>query len=101
MAAFDGALRSVNIVALTDTRVGMISAEAFNELVATLPSAARALLTHIAQTIRELSNRLFEAGAVSVPGRVEGEITRMALAQGLCEDGDTIENMPTHADSPH
>ncbi len=98
LAAFDSAPRSVNIVTLTEARVGSITAPAFNAMIADVPGVARALLTDMAQTIRELSNRLFEASAVSVPGRVEAELTRMALAQGLSEDGDFIDNMPTHAE---
>lgn len=83
----------------TDSRRrGKRSAKAFNQLVATVPGVARALLTDMAQTIRKLCNRLFVASAVSVPSRVEAEITHMALAQELCENVDTIENMPTHAE---
>ncbi len=98
LAAFDSAPRSVNIVALTDARIGRIAAADFKAMAEANPGVAHALMIDMAQRIRDLTNRLYESTAVSVPGRVEAELMRMALAQGLSDDGDVIENMPTHAE---
>ncbi len=98
LAAFDGAPRSVNIAALTPSRLGRIPAAAFKSMIATTPSLADALLIDMANRIRDLSNRLYESSAVSVPGRLEAELTRMAVSQGVSGDGGVIEGMPTHAE---
>ena len=98
LSAFDGAPRSVNIVALTQARLGRIPAAQFKAIIAGTPSLADALMIDMANRIRDLSNRLYESSAVSVPGRLEAELTRMAVAQGISGDGGIIENMPTHAE---
>lgn len=98
LAAFDGAPRSVNIVALTQARLGRIPAADFKAMTAASSSMANALMIDMANRIRDLSNRLYESSAVSVAGRLEAELTRMAVAQGISGDGGIIENMPTHAE---
>ena len=98
LAAFDEAPRSVNIVALTPARVGCISRSAVLTLLDDIPGFARTLIADMAGRIRNLSNRLFEATALSVPGRVENELVRMCVAAGIADDGGVLENMPTHAE---
>lgn len=98
LAAFDGSPRSVNIVALSTARVGRIAAADFKSLVAGTAGLANTLLIDMAYRIRDLSNRLYESTAISVPGRVEAELMRMALAQGLSGDNEIIDDMPTHAE---
>lgn len=98
LAVFDKAPRSVNIVALAPARVGNIPGAAFLTLLDAMPDLARTLLADMAGRVRDLSNRLFESTAVSVPGRVEAELLRMCVAAGIGEDGGVIDNMPTHAE---
>lgn len=98
LAAFGDAARSVNIVALTPARLGCIAGPAVLTLLDTIPGLARTLIADMAARIRDLSNRLFEATALSVPGRVENELLRMCVAAGIGDDGGVLENMPTHAE---
>lgn len=97
LAVFDEAPRSVNIVALTTARIGCIARPAVLHLLDTIPAFARTLLADMAMRTRDLTNRLFEATALSVPGRVENELVRMCVAAGITEGG-LLENMPTHAE---
>lgn len=98
LAVFDEAPRSVNIVALTRARIGCIAGPAVLRLLDTIPAFARTMLADMAMRTRDLSNRLFEATALSVPGRVENELVRMCVAAGLTDEGGVLENMPTHAE---
>lgn len=98
LAVFDAAPRSVNIVALTPARIGCIAGPAVLGLLDTIPAFARTLLADMAGRTRDLTNRLFEATALSVPGRVENELVRMCVAAGLTDGGGVLENMPTHAE---
>lgn len=98
LAAVDGLARSVNIVALTEARVGMIPAPVFARLLDASPPLARALLAGMAARIRDLSNRLFETSAVTVPFRVDAEIIRLAMAAGVAANRATIAAPPTHAE---
>lgn len=98
LAALDGGPRSVSVVALADARVGVIRAADFRAMVTASPAFSTALLADLAARVRDLSDRLFEAGTISLPGRVAAEVTRMALAAGVTGDGGTLPDMPTHAE---
>ncbi|GGI85719.1 transcriptional regulator [Polymorphobacter multimanifer] len=98
IAALDGGPRSASVVALGEARVGVIAAADFRALVADHPAIAAALLADLASRVRELSDRLFAASTVSLPGRVAAEVTRMALAAGVVGDGGIVPDLPTHAE---
>lgn len=98
LAAVDGLARSVNIVALTEAKVGMVPGSVFRGLLDTSPALARALLADMATRVRDLSNRLFETSAVTVPFRVDAEIIRLAMAAGVEANRATIALPPTHAE---
>jgi CRP/FNR family transcriptional regulator, cyclic AMP receptor protein len=98
LAALDGSPRSVSIIAVSDARVGVIAARDFRALLEEWPMLARKLLVDQARRVRELSDRLFEAGTVSVSGRVAAEVTRLALAAGVDGDGGIVADLPTHAE---
>lgn len=98
LAAFDDAPRSVNIVALTPARIGCIARPAVLDQLGKIPTFALTLLADMAVRTRDLTNRLFEATALSVPGRVENELVRMCIAAGIADEGGVLENTPTHAE---
>lgn len=98
LAALDGGPRSVSVVVLADARVGVIPAADFKAMVTASPTFTAALLADLAVRVRDLSERLFEAGTISLPGRVAAEVTRMALAAGVTGDGGTLPDLPTHAE---
>jgi CRP/FNR family transcriptional regulator, cyclic AMP receptor protein len=98
LAALDGSPRSVSIIALSPARIGCIAASDFRALIDGSPVLATTLLRDLARRVRELTDRLFEVGTVSVGGRVAAEVTRLALAAGVSADGGVIADMPTHAE---
>jgi CRP/FNR family transcriptional regulator, cyclic AMP receptor protein len=98
LAGLDGHPRSVSVIAFTDARVGVITTRDFKAMLADWPVLTQTLLIDLARRNRELSDRLFEGGTVSVPGRVAAAITRLALAAGVDGDGGVVPDMPTHAE---
>lgn len=98
LAVFDGAPRSVNIVALSAVVMGRISGAAFRELMLTLPSVTQALLRDLSARIRDLSDRIYETTASSVKMRFYTELIRTAMEQNPEGDEVVLRNPPTHAE---
>jgi len=98
LAVFDGAPRSVNIVALSEVVMGRLSGSVFRELMMTMPTMMQALLCDLSARIRELSDRIYETTASSVKMRFYTELIRVAMAQENDEDEIILRNPPTHAE---
>lgn len=98
IAAIDGLPRSVNIVALEDSRIARLPQRLVQRLFDESPRFMRALLEDMAALTRALTDRLFELTAVSVACRVDIEILRMATAAGGDGKEATIQPCPTHAE---
>jgi CRP-like cAMP-binding protein len=98
ISAIDGLPRSVNIVALEDTRVARLPQSLIQTLLEQSPRFMRAILEDLAGLTRSLTDRLFELSAVSVACRVDIELLRMATAAGGDGQQATIHPCPTHAE---
>lgn len=98
LAALDGGPRSINVTAATDALVATMSPADFAALLDAEPGLARRLLVELAGRVRELSDRLFEAGTVDTRGRVAAQIVRLAVATGQPGDGVELFPAPTHAE---
>lgn len=98
LAAFDGQPRSVNVIALTDCTIGTIPAATFRQLLERSTAFVETLLTRMAEIIRDLSDKVFEASAGSVRLRLDSELIRMAMEVGPEGNRAHIANPPTHAE---
>ncbi|WP_419255143.1 Crp/Fnr family transcriptional regulator [Caulobacter sp. ErkDOM-YI] len=98
ISAIDGLPRSVNIVALEDTRVARLPQPLIQTLFEQSPRFMRAILEDLASLTRSLTDRLFELSAVSVACRVDIELLRMAAMAGGDGQQATIHPCPTHAE---
>ncbi len=98
LAAFDGEPRSVNVIALSDATIATIPAATFRDLVKNSAAIVDALMTRMAEIIRDLSDKVFEASAGSVRARLDSELIRMAMEGGTDGNRATIPNPPTHAE---
>ncbi|WP_297509114.1 Crp/Fnr family transcriptional regulator [uncultured Caulobacter sp.] len=98
IAAIDGLPRSVNVVALEDSRLARLPQSLVRRLFDDSPRFMRALLEDMAALARGLTDRLFEATAVPVACRVGIELLRMAAAAGGDGRQATIHPCPTHAE---
>jgi CRP/FNR family transcriptional regulator, cyclic AMP receptor protein len=98
LAAIDGSGRSTNVTALTDTRVAVISGEAFVELATHEPAIALWLTRHLTTQIRYLTSRIYELSTMAVGSRLHCELMRLCLQHGVTNDQTTVARAPTHAD---
>jgi CRP-like cAMP-binding protein len=99
LAAIDGGPRSASVVALADTLLACLPAEAFWEVLRTQPSVAEATLKRLAGLVRQLSDRVVEFSTLGVSNRIHAELLR--LARDHHRDGGgrvVIAPAPTHAE---
>lgn len=98
LSAIDGKPRSANIVALADSFIVSMTAEAFREVLQTHPALAMAALQELVDLVRGLCERVIEMSTLGVKNRIHAELLR--LAQREMKDGKTavISPAPTHAD---
>ena len=98
ISAIDGLPRSVNIVALEDSRIARLPQSLVRRLFEESPRFMKALLEDMAGLARALTDRLFELTAVSVACRVDIELLRMASAASADGRQAVINPCPTHAE---
>ena len=82
IAAIDGANRSANVTALTQTRLCVIPGAAFMELVLGSPQVAHRLMVELSTRLRNKDGRLIEFGALTVRQRLIAELLRLARTRG-------------------
>ena len=78
--------------------IGSVSAETFRSILEEYPTVSMALLTRLTNTVRALSERIFEFSTLAVKNRIHSELLR--LAREGQRDGNVarISPAPTHAD---
>jgi CRP/FNR family cyclic AMP-dependent transcriptional regulator len=98
LAAIDGLPRSATVVALQDSLVAVMSAEIFWAILREHPDFAAAVVKRLAQSVRSLTERVFEFSTLAVRNRVHAELLRVAR-EHLGEDRSAvIRPAPTHAE---
>lgn len=95
-SAIDGRGHFADVLAVRESLVASMSAEAFRGLLANHPTVRERLLRRLAGSVRELGQRLLELGARRVGDRVLGELVRMAYAAGVVDNTARIERAPHH-----
>jgi CRP/FNR family cyclic AMP-dependent transcriptional regulator len=98
LAALDGQPRSADVVALEDAVVASVAAVQFRALLHRYPSACDAVLSRLAQSVRELTARVFDLSTLGVQNRLHAEVLRMARAAGVERNTARIAPPPKHAD---
>jgi CRP/FNR family cyclic AMP-dependent transcriptional regulator len=81
-AAIDGIRRSANVTALSRTRLCVVSAAGFMDLVLSSPVLGRRLLCLLSMRVRAKDERLIEFGTLTVRQRVIAELLRLSRDRG-------------------
>ena len=95
-SAIDGAPRSANVITETEAVIARLSPSIFRSILMDFPKVTLRLCEHLVAKNRELTGRVYEFSAFSVPHRIQLEILR------LCDRGKTdgnrctINPAPTH-----
>ena len=96
-SAIDRAQRSATVEAVIPSLVAVMSPSVFEELVATHPPVALALVRQLVAEIRALTSRVFEFSTLAVANRIHAELLRLALPV-LGHQSAVIEPAPKHVD---
>lgn len=98
LAAIDGKPRSADVLAIEETMVATLSAQAFLALVDAEPAVRRALLVRLAGAVRDLTDRVFDLTTLGVRNRVHAEVLRLAKAGEVRGKRARIAPIPKHGD---
>jgi CRP/FNR family transcriptional regulator, cyclic AMP receptor protein len=97
-SAIDAKPRSANIVALSDSFVVSMPAEAFGEVLRTHPGVYLKVLHGLASLVRLLSERVVEMSTLGVKNRIHAELLRLAQGHLKADNTAVVSPAPTHAD---
>jgi CRP-like cAMP-binding protein len=97
ISAIDGAPRSATVIALEETLLASMPAEAFRGVLADHPELAAKMMNYLAGMVRRLSDRVVEFSVLAVSNRVHAELLRLAREAGVSEGTAVIKPAPTHA----
>lgn len=98
LAALDSRPRSANVVATVDTTVATLTHETFKELLREHPEVALRIMVHMAQVIRNGTERIMDLSTLGAHNRVYAELLRLAK-DGMREDNTAvIRPIPIHGD---
>ncbi len=98
LAALDGAPRSANVVALSDTTVAVVPPAAFLDILKEQPDFAFAIMRRLVGIIRGSTDRIMGLSTLAAPERVRAELLRMARLHAQEEDTATIRPFPVHGE---
>ncbi len=98
LAAIDGAPRSATVIALCDSVLTSMPAEAFRRVLNDHPVVAAKVMQYLAGMVRALSERVVEFSVLAVRNRIHAELLRLARDQGMNAETAIITPAPPHAD---
>lgn len=97
-SAIDGRPRSASVEALEACQVARLPAPLFWQLMRQEPAFAGAVLWHLVELSRSLTERIYEFSTLAVNNRIHAELLRM-VRHDLAQSGRPwIDPAPTHAE---
>jgi CRP-like cAMP-binding protein len=98
LSAIDGRPRSATIVAVADTTLASISADAFKNMLLDYPHIAIDVLQRLSAMVRAGDERIMDLTTLSAINRVHTEILRMSTPDENEDNTALISPIPTHSD---
>lgn len=99
IAALDGRPRSATVVALQESLLARIDPADLKALMRDHWPVCERLLQHMARTVRQLTERVYELSTLSVQQRLCAELLRLALAgEGAAGERVVLRDLPSHKD---
>ena len=97
LAAIDGQPRSATVVAETDCEIAILPAEDFQDLIASQPEFALALIQRLASIVRACDERIMDLSSLGPAQRVCLELLRLAEPDPLRSQSWVVYPVPTQA----
>jgi CRP/FNR family transcriptional regulator, cyclic AMP receptor protein len=98
LAAIDGLSRSADVVALEDSLIASMSPAVFRQLLHEHPEVVDRVMRRLVNSIRELTERIFDFSTLGVQNRLHAELLRLARQAGVQGNTARIDPAPKHAD---
>jgi CRP-like cAMP-binding protein len=98
LAAIDGLPRSASVMALSEVRIGSLTAEKFQSIILEHPKIALKLMKHLAYLVRTSTSRIMELSTLGANNRIHADLLRMARKVTEDEKTAIISPIPVHSD---
>lgn len=98
LSAVDGAPRSANVIALSESVLASMPASVFRDILRDYPDVSARMMAYLVELVRKLSDRVVEFSVLAVRNRIHGELLRLAREQESEGNAATLSPAPTHAD---
>lgn len=97
-AAIDGLSRSADVVAVEDTLVAAMAPAVFRRLIHEHVAVCDRVLLRLVNSVRELTERVFDFSTLGVQNRLHAELLRLARQAGVEGNRARLDPAPKHAD---
>ena len=97
-AAIDGLSRSADVVAIQDTLLASMSPALFRQLLREHPQVCDLMMRRLVNSIRELTERVFDFSTLGVQNRLHAELLRLAKRAGVEGNRARIDPAPKHTE---
>jgi CRP/FNR family transcriptional regulator, cyclic AMP receptor protein len=97
-SAIDGLSRSADVVAIDDTLLASMSPVLFRQLLREHPEVGDRTMRRLVNSIRELTERVFDFSTLGVQNRLHAELLRLAKQAGVEGNRARIDPSPKHAE---
>lgn len=97
-AAIDGLSRSADVLAVEEALVASMAPALFRRLIHEHAAVCDRVLLRLVNSIRELTERVFDFSTLGVQNRLRAELLRLARQAGVEGNRARIDPAPTHAD---
>ncbi|MCI0430398.1 MAG: Crp/Fnr family transcriptional regulator [Rhodospirillales bacterium] len=98
MAAIDGRVRSASVECVEPCMAAIMPQRAFVQALAEHPAFMMAVMRHLTEQVRNLTERVFEFSTLAVRNRVQAELLRLAGTPPPRVNEVSLSPAPTHAE---
>jgi CRP-like cAMP-binding protein len=96
-AAIDGLSRSADVVAIEDSLVASMTPAVFKRMLHQHVEVCDRVLRRLVNSIRELTERVYDFSTLGVQNRVHAELLRLAREAGVSGNAARIDPAPKHS----
>lgn len=98
LAAIDSAPRSASVMALTPTKLAVLSQERFLDLIENHPQVALTVMRDLAGVVRNSTERIMDLSTLAANNRVQADLLRLASNNMIDDMRASISPIPIHGD---
>ena len=98
LSAIDGLPRSTHVVAIKTSQIGSMCRNEFISLIRSYPDVSTRVLASLTTKIRDLTDRVYQCGALDVKDRLRKEILRLAKQNMTGPNSALIAGLPKHVE---